>query len=139
MQHPARFLAADRRGVAIVEMALVLPLLITLLLGLVCYGQYFLIAHSVQQIANDAARAAIAGLSPDERSRLAIDAAGAAAAANPEIDAGAMQVAVSQQGAMIAVRITVDADARLIRFPLVPMPSPQIARNAAVLVPGAGA
>src|SRR3546814_1310506 len=67
-------------------MALVLPLLVTLLLGLVCYGQYFLIAHSVQQIANDAARATIGGLTSDERSRLAVDAADAAAAINPEID-----------------------------------------------------
>src|SRR3546814_9897733 len=66
-------------------------LLVTLLLGLVCYGQYFLIAHSVQQIANDAARATIGGLTSDERSRLAVDAADAAAAFNPEIDVEAMQ------------------------------------------------
>ncbi|WP_245968615.1 TadE/TadG family type IV pilus assembly protein [Hephaestia caeni] len=123
----------------IVEMALVLPLLVTLLLGLVCYGQYFLIAHSVQQIANDAARATIGGLTSDERSRLAVDAADAAAAINPEIDVEAMQVAVHEQGATIAVSVTVDAGARLIRFPLVPMPSSQIARTAAVLAPGAGA
>src|SRR3546814_18776749 len=77
-------------------------LLVTLLLGLVCYGQYFLIAHSVQQIANDAARATIGGLTSDERSRLAVDAADAAAAINPEIDVEAMQVAVHEQGATLA-------------------------------------
>src|SRR3546814_1825318 len=66
---PKQTLKTDRRGAVIVEMALVLPLLVTLLLGLVCYGQYFLIAHSVQQIANDAARATIGGLTSDERSR----------------------------------------------------------------------
>src|SRR3546814_11319158 len=108
-------------------------LLVTLLLGLVGDGQYFLIAHSVQQIANDAARATIGGLTSDERSRLAVDAADAAAAINPEIDVEAMQVAVHEQGATIAVSVTVDAGARLIRFPLVPMPSPRIARTAAVL------
>ncbi|HVI99788.1 MAG TPA: TadE/TadG family type IV pilus assembly protein [Sphingomonas sp.] len=139
MHHTKRPLIADRRGAVIVEMALVLPLLVTLLLGLVCYGQYFLIAHSVQQIANDAARATIAGLTPAERRQLAIHAADAAAAANPEVDAGAMEVAVSEDGATIAVRVTLDAGARLIRFPLVPMPSSRIARNAEVLTPGAGA
>src|SRR3546814_5228787 len=64
-------------------------------------------------------------------SRLAVDAADAAAAINPEIDVEAMQVAVHEQGATIAVSVTVDAGARLIRFPLVPMPSPRIARTAA--------
>src|SRR3546814_9175157 len=63
---PKQTLKTDRRGAVIVEMALVLPLLVTLLLGLVCYGQYFLIAHSVQQIANDAARATIGGLTRSE-------------------------------------------------------------------------
>src|SRR3546814_15097933 len=91
---PKQTLKTDRRGAVIVEMALVLPLLVTLLLGLVCYGQYFLIAHSVQQIANDAARATIGGLTSDERSRLAVAAADAAAALNPEIDVEALPVAV---------------------------------------------
>src|SRR3546814_13515496 len=65
---PKQTLKTDRRGAVIVEMALVLPLLVTLLLGLVCYGQYFLIAHRVQPIANDAARATLGGLTSDEPS-----------------------------------------------------------------------
>ena len=40
--------------------ALVLPALTLLLLGIFGYGQYFLLAHSAQQMANDAARATIA-------------------------------------------------------------------------------
>src|SRR3546814_11849192 len=58
---PKQTLKTDRRGAVIVEMALVLPLLVTLLLGLVCYGQYFLIANRVKQFATDAARAPIGG------------------------------------------------------------------------------
>src|SRR3546814_15918207 len=73
---PKQTLKTDRRGAVIVEMALVLPLLVTLLLGLVCYGQYFLIAHSVQQIANDAARATIGRLTAAEPTRPAVDSAG---------------------------------------------------------------
>src|SRR3546814_16160648 len=97
-------------------------LLVTLLLGLVCYGQYFLIAHSVQQIANDSARATIGGLTSDERNRLPVDAADAAAATNPEIDVQAMHVAVHDQRAQIPVPGPFADEARLDRFPLVPHP-----------------
>lgn len=129
-------LSADRRGAVLVEMALVLPLLASLLLGLVCYGQYFLIAHSVQQIANDAARATVAGLGPDERRRLATETATASAQANPEIDPADMSVAVREHGQTLSVRVTLDAGDTLMRFPLVPMPSSRIERNAAVLIGG---
>ncbi|HSI16265.1 MAG TPA: TadE family protein, partial [Sphingomonas sp.] len=50
-------LAVDLRGVAVVEMAIVLPVLLVILMGIVTYGSWFLTAHSVQQVANDAARA----------------------------------------------------------------------------------
>lgn len=53
----ARPLVHEERGGAIVEMALVLPLLLALLMGVLLYGQYFMLAHSVQQAANDGARA----------------------------------------------------------------------------------
>src|SRR3546814_14346285 len=55
-------LAREERGAAIVEMALVLPLLLALLMGVLVYGQYFMLAHNVQQAANDGARASIVGL-----------------------------------------------------------------------------
>jgi Flp pilus assembly protein TadG len=129
-------LSADRRGAVLVEMALVLPLLAALLLGIVCYGQYFLVAHSVQQIANDAARATVAGLTPAERNRLATQTATASASANPEIDPAEMTVAVREHGQTLSVRITLDARGELMRFPLVPMPSSRIERSAVVLVGG---
>ena len=44
-------LVHEERGAAIVEMALVLPLLLALLMGVLVYGQYFMLAHSVQQAA----------------------------------------------------------------------------------------
>jgi Flp pilus assembly protein TadG len=129
-------LPADRRGAVLVEMALVLPLLASLLLGIVCYGRYFLVAHSVQQIANDAARVTVAGLTPAERDRLATQTAAAAAAANPEIDPADMTVAVREHGQTLSVRITFDARGEFMRFPLVPMPSSRIERSAVVLVGG---
>ena len=55
-------LAREERGAAIVEMALVLPLLLALLMGMLVYGQYFMLAHSVQQAANDARQALLTAL-----------------------------------------------------------------------------
>ena len=133
-----RIVTIDNHGVAVVEMALVLPLLVSLLLGILCYGQYFLIAHSVQQIANDAARASIAGLDSGERAMLAAQAADDAADANPEVDRSAMVVAVAEHDQAVTVRVSFDASGRLMRFPLVPMPPSLIERSAAVLI-GSGA
>jgi len=60
-------LVSERRGTAIIEFAILLPVLITLLMGIICYGLYFGAAHSVQQLAADAARHSIAGATLTER------------------------------------------------------------------------
>ncbi|NWP29106.1 pilus assembly protein, partial [Escherichia coli] len=60
----------ERRGAAAIEMALSLPVLLLLICGIVTYGGWFLCANSVQQAANEAARAAIGGLDPNERAAL---------------------------------------------------------------------
>jgi Flp pilus assembly protein TadG len=59
--------AQDIRGTSAVEMAIVFPLFLTVVLGIMAYGLYFGAAHSVQQLAADAARASVAGLSSSER------------------------------------------------------------------------
>ena len=64
-------LARNARGAAMVEMALVLPIFLALLMGILVYGQYFMLAHSVQQAANDGARAAIVGLDAADRRAIA--------------------------------------------------------------------
>ncbi len=60
-------LVSDQRGTAIIEFAILLPVLIALLTGMICYGLYFGAAHSVQQLAADAARHSIAGETLAER------------------------------------------------------------------------
>jgi Flp pilus assembly protein TadG len=47
---------ADTAGTSAVEFAMLAPLFILLLLGMVAYGIYFGASHWVQQIAADAAR-----------------------------------------------------------------------------------
>lgn len=57
-------------GASAVEFALVMPVFLLLVLGALAYGIYFGAAHSVQQLAADAARVAVAGLDRCERGAL---------------------------------------------------------------------
>ena len=66
-----RQLARCRSGTSAIEFAIVAPILILLLFGMVAYGIYLGASHSVQQIAADAARTAVAGLDENERISLA--------------------------------------------------------------------
>ncbi|MET0182527.1 MAG: TadE/TadG family type IV pilus assembly protein [Caulobacterales bacterium] len=99
---------ASREGAAAVEFAIVAPMLVILMLGIVAFGGYFFTAHTVQQLANDAARAAIAGLDDEERLSLAQDAVETAAADQPSMR-GAPNVSMTRDGAMITLRVTYDA------------------------------
>ncbi|MBN9334873.1 TadE/TadG family type IV pilus assembly protein [Devosia sp.] len=67
-QHPA-FLAHERGGAA-VEFAILAPVYLLMLCGMLAYGLYFGAAHSLQQLAADAARISIGGLDSTERNRL---------------------------------------------------------------------
>lgn len=64
---------ANNSGAAAVEFALIAPLFFLTLLSLIAYGIYFSAAHSVQQLAADAARTAVAGLNETERETLVAD------------------------------------------------------------------
>jgi Flp pilus assembly protein TadG len=68
--HFKAFLTSNRAATA-VEFALVAPIFILVVAGIIVFGIYFGMAHSVQQLAADAARASVAGLSTDERTTLA--------------------------------------------------------------------
>lgn len=128
-----RTLAADGRGVAMVEFALALPVLVLLLFGMLGYGQYVLVAHVVQQIANDAARATVAGLSPDERRALAGESVAAALRAVPEVRADRLTAQTAEAPPHVVVTVRYDAgDLPLMRAGLVPMPPAVIERHAVV-------
>lgn len=58
-------------GAAAVEFALLAPLFVMLLMSFIAAGIYLSTAYSIQQIAADAARTAVAGMSAQERSQLA--------------------------------------------------------------------
>lgn len=65
-----RRLAASHDGASAVEFAIIAPVFILMIVGVLAYGIYFGAANSVQQIAADAARTSIAGLSASERNTL---------------------------------------------------------------------
>ena len=127
----SRHLISDRRGATIVEFGLSLPLLITLLLGVLGYGQYFLLAHTAQQLANDAARATVAGTSTGERSAIADAVMARELARLPEIKQGTAALAVEEAGDLVTVKVRIDASRiALFRMPIVPTPDAVIVRQA---------
>ncbi|MGV3574197.1 MAG: TadE family protein [Devosia sp.] len=60
----------DTTGGAAVEFAILAPVYIMMLCGMLAYGLYFGAAHSLQQLAADAARISIAGIDGAERDSL---------------------------------------------------------------------
>ena len=61
----------DDRATSAVEFAIIAPIFILIMFGIIAYGIFFGAANSVQQLAADAARASVAGLGEDERIQLA--------------------------------------------------------------------
>jgi Flp pilus assembly protein TadG len=66
-----RLLAHEDRGVAAVEFAIIAPLFLLTLFGIICFGILSGTYNAVQRISADAARAAIAGLTATEQAALA--------------------------------------------------------------------
>ncbi|WP_298671222.1 TadE/TadG family type IV pilus assembly protein [uncultured Sphingomonas sp.] len=132
-RHSPALIARDSRAAAIVEFALLAPVLLTILLGVLGYGQYFLLAHSAQQIANDSARATISGMNAAERFGLANAAMAKSLSRLPEIKPGTAAIAVEEAPPLVTVKVRIDAGAiGLFRIKLLPMPDPMIERSAVI-------
>jgi Flp pilus assembly protein TadG len=71
MLQGARGLAGRQDGASAIEFAIVAPVFLLVVLGILVYGIYLGSAHSVEQLAADAARASIAGLTDAERIQIA--------------------------------------------------------------------
>ena len=137
-RHSLRRFTLCQRGVAAIEFAFIAPVLLVFLLGVICYGAYFWMAHDVQQLANDGARSAIAGLDAAERSAIARQ----TVQRNLSRQDGllATKAAVTVQEANDAFTVTVTYDASGSPFwtviDLFPMPSTTIRRSATVTLGG---
>lgn len=133
---PRRF--SDRSGGAAVEFAIIGPVLFLLMTGVFTYGGYFLTAHTIQQLANDAARASIAGLDDEERLALARDAMQAGIANQSFMRGELSRLELTRQGAAISLAVTYDAgeDVYWAFQTLIPAPPSTISRNATILMGG---
>ena len=131
-------LCGSRAGTAAIEFAILSPVLVLLLLGILAYGGYFLTAHSVQQLANDAARAALPGLSDGERRQLATQSLASELPTYSFLDPRLVQLGYADQSQVMTVNIAYDASGSPFWAldGVIPMPSSSIVRTASVQVGG---
>ncbi|MET3580113.1 Flp pilus assembly protein TadG [Mesorhizobium robiniae] len=131
----------DQSGTSAIEFALLSPIFILLLLGMVAYGIYFGASNSVQQIAADAARTAIAGLNETERQALVTSFVNNNAGGYPFVDSGKLTYQAKDStadGNQFVVSVQYDARNLPIwnLFPALPMPGTTISRNSTIRVGG---
>lgn len=86
-----------RDGASAVEFAIIAPIFIAGVLTMVGYAIYLSASASVQQMTEEAARAAVAGLSPQERQTLAENAVAMTMKDRAFIDPKKVKVTVSGQ------------------------------------------
>jgi Flp pilus assembly protein TadG len=131
-----KFLAA-RDGAIAVEFAMIAPVFLMILFGIIMYGSYLSVVHGVGQLAAEAARTSVAGLSESERSTLANSYVTGNVNSYPLIDPAHVTVnaATSVSDANVFV-VTVNYDASgmfIYSLPtFVPAPSSTIVRSAAI-------
>src|ERR1700744_5033800 len=125
-----------KRAASAVEFALLLPLFLAFVFGMVVFGAYLTMVHDVQQLAAEAARSSVAGLTDSERNSLATTDVTSNAATYPLLIAAHLSVnaAPSVNDANVYV-VTVNYDASgsfIYTLPFVPAPSSTIVRSAAI-------
>jgi len=136
LRHLAVAFQRCARGTAMIETALLLPLFLMLLLGILIYGQYFMLAHSVQQAANDGARAAITGLDAADRSAVAIRAVDRSMHGVGGYRTELRDVSVSETVDAITVDLTYRVpESSLLRNSLMPSPGSEIRASATFELP----
>lgn len=125
-------------GNAAIEFALVAPIFLLFAMGIVAYGGYFWLAHNLQELANDSARAAVAGLTAEERSALAQSAFDYEISQYGALDPAKAHVLYSGDDTNFTVSISYDASQSgfWLISGLVPMPSSTIVRAASIRLGG---
>lgn len=109
----------DSSGAVAIEFALIAPMLLALLFGIVCLGYFMGLSHSVNQLATGAARASVAGLDTAERRALAQDYLDAAGAHFPLLAAEALTPSIAFGAgppSAITVSVSYDLDGSLLEL-----------------------
>jgi len=130
----SRSFQADISGASAVEFALVSPLLLLMLAGIVDYGSYFSTAHGVQQIVNDAARAAIAGSTAAERLQLAQGVMDSETDKYVFLSKGTADLSMTEGAQVVTVTLNYKPDGGTFElFPLPPGMPDTITRSASIV------
>ncbi|MFT4120922.1 TadE/TadG family type IV pilus assembly protein [Bradyrhizobium sp.] len=126
----------DENGASAVEFAIMLPVFLTMIFGIVVFGSYLAMIHGIQQLAAEAARTSVAGLSDTERNSLATSYVTTNVADYPLLDARKVNVVAAPSGAdanVYVVTVNYDASASFIfSLPFVPPLPPSISRSAVI-------
>ena len=128
----------DTRGVAAVEFALIAPMMMLFMFGMIAFAIYFGAAHSVQQLTADAARSAIAGLDATEREDIVNDYITANISSYSLLNPEHVTHDLEETPTQIVVAIRYDARDLPIwnLFPGIPMPDPTITRTTTIRIGG---
>ena len=126
-------LARHNQGATAVEFALLSPILLMMLAGIVTYGGYFWTSHAIQQLTNDAARASVAGITAAERKTLAQTMVTTEIGDYSFLKPAMVTVSVVEQTNVYVVQVSYNgADSPFALGGLVPGPPATIVRQAAV-------
>lgn len=128
---------AANSGASAVEFALVVPAFLAIVFGIVMFGSYLAMVHGVQQLAAEAARSSVAGLSENERSSLANSYIAGNVGSYPLIASNRLTVNAATSGSdanVFVVTVNYDASGTFIySLPsFVPAPPSTIVRSAAI-------
>ena len=126
-------LCVEERGSILIEAALSLSILIALLLGLVSYGVWMMSAHSLQQVANEAARATLGSFDAAERQMLVDRTIAAGLLKDTLVQSEKVTVSTQLAGDYFTVTLSYDASANpILATSLLPVPTDTIVRSATV-------
>jgi len=128
-------------GAAALEFAILAPVFLIFATGMLAYGIYFGAAHSLQQLAADAARTSVAGLTADERASLVATFLNENTNGYAPLDRQALNYEVgSEPGDSDEYRVTLSYDASDLPiwdlYPPLPLPSRMITYSSTIRVGG---
>lgn len=125
-----------RDGLAAIEFAIIAPIMMLCIFGILCFGMYFGAVHGVQQLVAEAARASIPGLDNIDRKALASNTIKKDAGSYPFLSLEKLSVtSVDTDPVTDAFTVTLQYDASslpIFSLPYVPLPPKVIARSATI-------
>lgn len=141
MRRAARALKESIKGAALIEFAILAPVFLLMIMGMIAYAIYFGAAHSVQQLAADAVRVTISGLSAEERQHLASTYITRNAGAYLLLDPDRLTIEIADQVRdpdQVLVSLSYDASTLPIwnLYPPLPLPSSTIVQRATIRIGG---